>query len=1494
MSATMTQSARGNQEDFVTVLNDFRNNENLFHAAVSFLEKGLGIITSAKNPGRSANNFFKERELVLQYVTKALDEIEAIYPIEEVSRTTLKRKRGAARDTQVIPERYKTIKVFACEAKAGISRSSIAALTKGFNRLFTFNDETYFDTANLPVIVLFRHGNKLSISTCDRTYKSDNQDHIGEVIVLHDIDCEDPKKGHLQILEGMKKKIQNSYTYEELFQNLLKSLSIDIVSDNFFTEYTKLFKEIVKKVSESRTLKKEFRKFPNEKKAIRNYVKKLMGRMVFIQFLQRKGWMGATDEGWSDGDAEFIQNLFEQSEKKGEFVSEVLNPLFNDLNTKREGDLANGQLGRDGLKIPYLNGGLFDKDEYDTVKFRLPEEMMRKLLEFFRSYNFTIDENDQESVEVGVDPEMLSRVFESLLDDNKATGAFYTPKEIVTYMCQEALTAYLQSETKDEMKKAAYQRFVKDHIVDALDPADLDFVEKKLKTVKICDPAIGSGAFPMGMLKELLECRKAIQKYRNGGECDSPAIKKDILQNSIYGVDIDKGAVDIARLRFWLALIIDEKTPHALPNMDFKIMQGNSLLEQYEGVDLSKIASAPKKGKGKKRLSGQLSLDVDDKSAVFNIREAISLYYVTNSLEEKTKLRSQINGYITDYLSHLKGFTSEAKRKIKALPIPNDQFFLWHIYFKEVFDEGGFDIVIGNPPYIEMQKLPERGKEYANSGFVTYTSSTDIYCLFTEQGFNLLKKGGTLCYIMMNKWMKAEYGRPLRRFIIDRKIHNIVDFGDVQVFKKATTYPCILLLGNARPEETFRACRLKEFDLKSVNYLSDVFKTKEFDEEFWVVSSRKDLDLIKRLKGAYPELQQYLDTPAKYGIKPGLSKAFIISKETKDRIVAKGSSAEEVIVPFILGKDLRPYEQPQYSKYLILFKKGDTLKQMGKDQATEEEAWNFLRSRYPSVCDWLRKFKAEAAKRSDKGDYWWELRACTYYDQFAVPKIMYQTFQVKPNFIFDTEDSYCNNSMWIMSTEDKALLGLLNSHLGWWLISNYCSQIQSGYQLIWDYFGRIPVALKKDGEAEKEIASLVDQVLASKEAGKDTSELEWQIDSLLYEIYGLTNGEVRVVDPKAQTFGAVFEPFKQKKDFRMIPDLEIERIYTELRGRFDKLCASLDIDEKEIDGQYDLSCETMPSKEELEDAFKRWNCAILTAFRGLGKQNPTKKEIEENKKNNIKRNDELKASMDEMNLQYRPVDGCYEEFQDNEKEIVSEFSFFITNTDSEGNTISSLKEEKEFFTKVFRLAEHYEQDSFLFTFPGSNRVAFLVATNKFGRSDFRNNVKFAGPLYTDLEDLPYWTGCSDDGKIVFMLKGMAQKRVLGTNKKVWIGEGDVFDIDHYNLGSNPYPDCLVILHDGKHKELRKSCLNYQNGAVPLHSRIVGSDDDIRTIVTNELQTLPQRTQVVGFHCSALLNGSYEEGARVAFDAVRDWAATRKQLKKIVIVDMFGDYYKIQN
>ncbi|MCQ2075620.1 MAG: N-6 DNA methylase [Bacteroidaceae bacterium] len=589
---------------------------------------------------------------------------------------------------------------------------------------------------------------------------------------------------------------------------ITKAFSVEALSDLFFKEYKKQYEDIIEFITGKRMVKvankweeqvtgqpcreimQEFSQFPDAEKAVRDYVKKLMGRLVFIQFLQKKGWMGCSaGEAWNDGDKEFVQNLFANTSHKNTFVDDVLEPLFNDINTKRNGDITSSQNVGNGIKIPYLNGGLFEKDDYDKTNFPLPAKYMKNLLDFFASYNFTIDENDPDDAEIGVDPEMLGRIFENLLEDNKDKGAFYTPKEIVQYMCRESLIAYLQTDVHDDQIKDSIRQFVTTYDASVLSEELKETVDQKLKDVKICDPAIGSGAFPMGLLRELYACRKSIE-----GIDDETAvsIKTHIIQNNIYGVDIEKGAVDIARLRFWLALIVDEKNPHALPNMDFKIMQGNSLLEQYEGIELSGMSlDEQKKRKAKKGQAWQATLAFDEQYALDNIQHAIKEYYLTDDHNAKVNLRGIINENIRSYIINLKGCTPDIQRKIEKLPIPNDKFFLWHIYFKDVFDNGGFDIVIGNPPYgADIDNLVDvYGKLYPE----TSHGYKDIYKYFFDCFLNKAKENGILCYITPNTFLRQPRYGDLRRVLLRYNLEQILDLGE-NIFEEAVVTVAVTLL----------------------------------------------------------------------------------------------------------------------------------------------------------------------------------------------------------------------------------------------------------------------------------------------------------------------------------------------------------------------------------------------------------------------------------------------------------------------------------------------------------------------------------------------------------------------------------------------------------------------------------------------------------------------------------------------------------------------------
>lgn len=592
------------------------------------------------------------------------------------------------------------------------------------------------------------------------------------------------------------------------FLEIKKAFSVEALSDDFFDEYRKQYAEFVKFLTGKEYVKKGnkwveqetgepdaqyFISFKKDDKLVRDYIKKMMGRIVFLYFLQSKGWLA--------GNLHYMHDLFYDAseEVKGDFLDKVLEPMFFGLLNTRPEDRSSAPLVNGvGVKyipnadeIPYLNGGLFQQEKIDEVESVFPAGMFQSLFDFFDSYNFTIDENDPNDAEVGVDPEMLGKIFENLLEDNKDKGAFYTPKEIVRYMCQESLTAYLQTGIDDAEVKEHIANFVKTNDVEELGGASSELamsIDQKLIDVKICDPAIGSGAFPMGLLRELYSCRKSIEIFEEDNAAD---IKRHIIQNNIYGVDIEKGAVDIARLRFWLALIIDEKEPMPLPNLDFKIMQGNSLLESYKGVDLDVTSKKLKTGKDTKKTRGVLSLGFEETDVQKIIQDLVKSYFSITDHTLRAQRRQQIDKYVKDYIKVCAEGNHEVQDAVDELEIPNDQFFLWHTYFADVFEQGGFDIVIGNPPYGVSIKDDYRKAVVTSWGNVP---DYEIYYYFIVLAAPLLKEKGIMSYIIPNTFLFNTFAKHFREMLVEKwNVLEILDCTKFPIFESAVVRNAINL-----------------------------------------------------------------------------------------------------------------------------------------------------------------------------------------------------------------------------------------------------------------------------------------------------------------------------------------------------------------------------------------------------------------------------------------------------------------------------------------------------------------------------------------------------------------------------------------------------------------------------------------------------------------------------------------------------------------------------
>ncbi len=899
------------------------------------------------------------------------------------------------------------------------------------------------------------------------------------------------------------------------FENLRTAFSVEALSDEFFDKYREQYADFIQYVTGKRFVKVGskweekilgepdtalMQAFNHNEKKIRDYVKKMMGRITFLHFLQRKGWMC--------GDLNYMQNMFENSQYKDDYLDSVLEPLFfGILNTKpaeREALFADYGWDKSLLDewkdIPYLNGGLFERDEEDEPESRFPADYFKRLFQFFSEYNFTIDENDPNDAEVGVDPEMLGKIFENLLEDNKDKGAFYTPKEIVRYMCKESLIAYL--ETNTSIAKEKIRQFV-------LSPEEgvVDIPENKkpkllaaLEEVKICDPAIGSGAFPMGLLNELLHCREAL----SGERYDRAEIKKSIIQNNIYGVDIEKGAVDIARLRFWLSIVVDEETPSPLPNLDYKIMQGNSLIESFMGVDLSKLTYE----KGHKKDKGEITLFDDEKNRLQKrVFQLLKAYYSCSDHDRKVKLQQENSDTINKQLE-AQAYDPVILEQLKKINLAeNNKFFLWHTWFSDVFnrndDKNGFDIVIGNPPYIQLQNNGgELAKLYEDCRFQTFAKTGDIYCLFYEKGWQLLCQQGHLCFITSNKWMRAGYGEKMRGFFAKHTNPKyLIDFAGVKIFDNATVDTNILIFGKGKNEYQTRCAVTDKLNKDSLKNLSDFVQQQHTicnfsNEGSWVILSPIEQSIKQKIESVGTPLKDW-DIKIYRGVLTGYNDAFIISTEKRDEILANCQTEDErlrtaeLIRPILRGRDIKRYGYDWANLWIINTHNG--IKGV-KPRIDINE--------YPAVKAHLDQYWDKISKRTDKGDTPYNLRNCAYLDDFFKPKVMWKIIGCNINFSFNDGTMICNNAVNIMTGQRNQLLqflGLMNCKLfDWYLKLTTEAEVQGGgIQL---YVTTLEKTLVK-----LDFPMYLSEVINQRVNGIVT---DTDVDNIIFEAYKLTQEEI--------------------------------------------------------------------------------------------------------------------------------------------------------------------------------------------------------------------------------------------------------------------------------------------------------------------------------------------------------------------------------------------------
>lgn len=921
--------------------------------------------------------------------------------------------------------------------------------------------------------------------------------------------------------------------------DLREAFSVDALSKEFFDEYHRHYDIIIN----------ELKGQGFEGATIHDYVKKMMGRIVFLHFLQKKGWL--------NGNLAFLRDLFFFSPHQGDFLEQVLEPLFFGIfNTEKANReqlfKAKGwDMGLlvDWKELPYLNGGLFERDAVDEQNITLPASLFEDLFTFMASYNFTVDENDPDDAEVGVDPEMLGKIFESLLEDNKAKGAFYTPKEIVRYMCKESLIAYLatqidksQSERKEKSDSSdgsdcdKYIRaFVETHEMQPELEPYRDTLDQALRNVKICDPAIGSGAFPMGLLNELWRCREALAQSNSQSElkeqkenhnniigkinsdnsfssdCKKETsdcmmsrveLKKEIIENNIYGVDIEKGAIDIARLRFWLSIVVDADKPDPLPNFDYKFMQGNSLIESFEGFDLSRISSRLRGGQSK---SMQLVLGLDSHTSRQNLQRLLREYFSVTDHKKKASMRQAINEEVKTLIRESIGGTPASLAKLEKMDCSaNQDFFLWHTWFKDIFDNGGFDIVIGNPPYVSAPTqmaneilATQRERIVSSKRYKSLYQKWDLYIPFIELGIMLNVSSGVTTMIVPFPLTSQLYAKVLRKMLVENNdMYELVDLNGTKIFENATVSNCIPFI--------------KKTKTQGFTWISSIDENTSIKRDFKqlhieLVQDEKNYvwNVTKKRRETKRHVNMHILGDFCY-ISPGM----VLNADEKS---AKGQFKKDDLISatqdeihckkYIEGKDLERYfitrnRFLEYNTIRVPDKvRRPTFRELYTCPKLVVNSFSYFKIALDNQGELYFNDKVRTAVR------WCDIANVKNKSIDAVVKKSSSLSRVEMEEISKHVDS-------------RFLLGILNSCYARTLLDN----IRGGdFNIYPEYIRNIPIP-NATKEQQQSIIMLVDVIITKKKNNpqSDTSAIEQQIDQLVYQLYNLTPEEIAVIEKNTQ------------------------------------------------------------------------------------------------------------------------------------------------------------------------------------------------------------------------------------------------------------------------------------------------------------------------------------------------------------------------------------------
>ncbi|MDD3427564.1 MAG: TaqI-like C-terminal specificity domain-containing protein [Caldisericia bacterium] len=1010
-------------------------------------------------------------------------------------------------------------------------------------------------------------------------------------------------------------KNEGTHTAQSRFVNLLVSnqkpnleefesaFDIEVVTNEFFEKYKELFlvfKENLEKIIlNDESVKDEF---SSKEIDTVDFAKKTMGQIVFLYFLQKKGWFGvAPNKSWGDGPKNFLRELFERRSKYGKnFFNDVLEPLFYEALAQDRG--KNSFYPKlNNCKMPFLNGGLFEPmNDYawETTNIDIPDEVFSNniptkngdkgngILDVFDRYNFTVNENEPLEKEVAVDPEMLGKVFENLLQvrDRKSKGAFYTPREIVHYMCQECLINYLESETEGiERKDIESFIYTGDRIIEN-DSVALKKIREKQKrgykytgkyelllaesiikkaneldellmNIKVADPAVGSGAFPLGMINEIVRARKILNIYLDKRLTDYQ-LKKHAISNSIHGVDIDPGAVEIAKLRLWLTLIVEESTPSPLPNLDHKIMQGNSLISEYEGIKLfdEGLFKKSKEFKGEQLPFGFGKSNSEIK--LEDLQNKISQYVDESQKTKKQTLKEDIDNLKWEIIEE--SFKEQKKVKqlnnlVKLRHKNIKPFFIWMLEFSDVFKEkGGFDIVIGNPPYVGIKNNKDIFDEIKKSQLGQYYKGRcELFYFFFHLALNIGKQTSSIAFITTNYYISADFAQNLREDIKNRSIvKKLINFNELKIFTSAQGQHNIITILEKGQNNSYKSKNLVT-QIKGTatpSILNSILYQKGDNTKYYDVPQSKLFDGEKnyiRLSGIASNttrniiLNKISDGDllgdialVRQGLRTGIDR---ISKSHISKYNFQGKINSGV---FVLGKnDLLNINIPNDELDIIkdFYKNSDIKKYYTSKRSSKKLIYikkdlseDVIKSDYPAIYNHLLKFKDLISrirgKNNEKVSDWFTLDRPRDEKIFKLPKIVAPQRNKLNLFGYNEFDWYTSADVYFILEKDenfslKYILALLNSKLFYFWLYFRGKRKGEYLELYQTPLSEIPIKnVSKSVQAS--FIKQVDQVLEITSSNDydpqkppiEQIRLEERINRLVYELYKLTDEEIKLIE----------------------------------------------------------------------------------------------------------------------------------------------------------------------------------------------------------------------------------------------------------------------------------------------------------------------------------------------------------------------------------------------